>query len=168
MQPDLAPLLSSAKMDWETPDCVLDRVRRIGNIELDPCTTAANPVGARRFFYPPAFDGLEESWSLGSLHGLVYVNPPYGRELPWWVAKCVNESRSPADHVVLLVPSRTDTAWFGLASRHASARCFWRGRLKFRGAAHPAPFPSAVFYFGTELVDDFVAAFADAGETRRL
>jgi hypothetical protein len=38
-----------------TPEYVLTAVRRIlGTIELDPCTEPDNPVGAERFYTPPA------------------------------------------------------------------------------------------------------------------
>ena len=50
--------------------------------------------------------------------------------------------------VVCLVPSRTDTAWWHdtVIAGGAEVR-FVRGRLRFVGAEHPAPFPSAVVIF---------------------
>lgn len=42
----LAPLMSSAKDDWQTPAEVLELVRKVGPIVLDPCTTVDNPTGA--------------------------------------------------------------------------------------------------------------------------
>ena len=158
-------LLSSVKQDWETPDELLDLVRAVDAIALDPCTTPDNPCNARHFFTPTE-DGLSRSWrspypgarrrggmSVTETGRLVFVNPPYGRELPHWADKCIAESVvtygvSDPVPIVLLVPARTDTKWFNRACDSAQALCLLRGRLTFRGAPHPAPFPSAIFYWG--------------------
>lgn len=151
-------LLSSKDPTWQTPDCVLDRVRRIGPIGLDPCTVGGNPTNARAF-YTPQEDGLECSWQTFSGH-VIYVNPPYGRGIGPWVDKC-REASLDGEIVVALLPARTDTRWFPW---DADALCFWRGRLKFRGAPAPAPFPSVVAFWGGPLPRQFFKlAFEDAG-----
>lgn len=61
--------------NWCTPEVVLERVRRIAPIGLDPCTTVDNPVGAWRY-YTPFEDGLASPWDG---FGLVFVNPPYSQ-----------------------------------------------------------------------------------------
>lgn len=152
-------LLSSAKHDWETPESVLEMVRVIGPIALDPCTTPENPARAT-WFYTVEEDGLAHPWSAGALRArwiggmsvasvdwLVYVNPPYGRELPKWIDKCVAEA-SRGVEILALVPARVDTRWYARCVETASAIRFWRGRLTFRAAPHPAPFPSALIYWG--------------------
>lgn len=161
-------LLSSAKPDWETPDHCLESVRSVAPITLDPCTTAANPTGARFYWHPPVFDGLardwEEVWRVGA-GGLIYVNPPYGLSIGKWVEKCASV-RAP---VLALLPARTDTRWFPWS---ANVLCFVRGRIKFRGATASAPFPSVfalwnrdIDFGGTRpaLVDRFTAAFHSWG-----
>jgi hypothetical protein len=117
----------------------------MGPIMLDPCTTSDNPCFAQRWL---SVDGLVQSWKAIAGLGLIYVNPPYGRELPPWVAKCCVEGRSFDCEIILLVPARTDTAWYDNANDSADVLCEWRGRLTFKGAPSPAPFPSAVFYWG--------------------
>lgn len=141
-----AALLSSEKMDWETPDSFLALVRTVGPIGVDPCTTAANPVGAS-WFFTPEHDGLKQDWR-GD--GLVYVNPPYGRALIDWARKMRDESERGAE-IIALVPARTDTRWFQQYVAQADLLCFWRGRLTFKGAPAPAPFPSLVAYWGRKL-----------------
>lgn len=148
---DLDALFSSANPGWQTPPAFLDVVRELGPIGLDPCTTPANPVGAKLFFHPlpsecacdATKDGLESPW-----HdmGLVFCNPPYGRGLGAWSAKMRDEAKRGAE-IVGLLPARTDTKWWQ-AITTADAVCFWRGRLKFVGAPSAAPFPSAVPYWG--------------------
>ena len=101
-----------------------------------------------------SYDGLLQDWS-----GRVWLNPPYGRELPRWIEKAVHEVEAGnCELVVALIPSRTDTTvWqkFILReidteddhiARHPALRVcrFLPGRLHFSGQKDPAPFPSAV------------------------
>jgi hypothetical protein len=179
----LAPLMSSERGDWQTPDEVLARVRAVAPIALDPCTTAANPCGARAILVPPAhrcgldvadgveagWDGLEKAhvWSrIAQRHGgLIYCNPPYGRDVWRWLEKCVEAGWEDEAEVIALVPARTDTKWwqsYCSPPEPAYAVCFWAGRLTFRGAPSPAPFPSALVYWGTRRYR-FADAFASAG-----
>lgn len=158
----LKPLMSSKNPTWETPDCILYRVRQIDFIGLDPCTTDANPTDARHFF-TPAQDGLALEWSTGITGGLIYCNPPYGQGIQHWVDKCRQAART-GERVIALLPSRTDTRWFPW---DADVLCFWRGRLTFQGARWPAPFPSVIAGWGFAKADgstfDFDRVFAQTG-----
>ena len=73
------------------------------------------------------------------------MNPPYGRDMGKWVRKAYEESQRGA-LVVCLVPARTDTAWWHDYAAKGYVR-FLRGRLRFEGGKHSAPFPSAVVVF---------------------
>lgn len=138
-------LLSSESVEWYTPENVLDLVRTVGPIGLDPCAPLdkSNPTGAR-CVYTSEDNGLVRDWR-GC--GLVYVNSPYGRALPAWTEKIAREAAAGCE-IIALLPARTDTRWWQEHVVTAHALCFWRGRLKFRGAPAPAPFPSAIAYFG--------------------
>ena len=162
----------ASRDDWQTPEVVLERVRRLGPIALDPCTTVENPVGAKVTCHPPQ-NGLAPlfSWAgvmrdLGET-GLIYVNPPYSRgNLGPFTARCRAEALAGAE-VVALVPAATSELWFqdACAPRRAAAVCFWRGRLKFVVPGYgdePAPFSSAVVYWGRHR-HRFAAAFDDVG-----
>jgi site-specific DNA-methyltransferase (adenine-specific) len=95
------------------------------NFTLDPCPL--NGIG-----------GLQRSWK----GERVFCNPPYGPGILKWLRK----SRE-ADLAVYLLPARTDTQWWhGWALKAEEVR-FVRGRLKFGGAAHNAPFPSVILVF---------------------
>jgi hypothetical protein len=81
-------------------------------------------------------DGLAQEW-----YGRVYMNPPYGRELPLWVDKLISEFQAGrVTEAVVLVPSRTDTLWFRRLREYP--RAFLWGRLRFSDAANAATFPS--------------------------
>lgn len=144
-------------MDWRTPEPVLERVRQLGPIGLDPCTDADNPCGAGVYY---TRRGLDLPWAG---HGLVYVNPPYGRAVGHWLVKCAAEAREGVE-IVALVPSRTDTSWWHAAYATCQSVAFWRGRLTFVGAPSPAPFPSCLIYWGPRSYY-FACAFSDRART---
>jgi len=73
------------------------------------------------------------------------MNPPFGAQIGHWVRKAHAEAGNGAT-VVCLIPSRTDTSWWHECVKDAEVR-FIRGRIKFVGAKHNAPFPAAVVIF---------------------
>lgn len=71
--------VSSAHHGWTTPPELLERLYGVvgGGFGLDPCSpTRRGPVRAR-LRYTVEDDGLALPW-----RGTVFVNPPYGRQLP--------------------------------------------------------------------------------------
>lgn len=91
--------------------------------------------------------------------GLIFVNCPYGRELPLWLGKCREEAQL-ATPIIALVPARTDTSWWHACAEDCDAIALWRGRLTFEGAPASAPFPSCLFYWG-DRASSFKRAFRD-------
>lgn len=154
-----AALYSSARDSWNTPPEVLDLVRKLGPIGLDPCSNPASLVGAsQEWSLEGGQDGLALSW-LG--YGLVFVNPPYGREIREWVLRCEMSAHDGAE-IVALLPARTDARWWQQHVRTADALVFWAGRLRFLGAPSSAPFPSAVAYWGPRWLT-FLSVFGERG-----
>lgn len=151
-------LKTSEREDWNTPDEVLAPVRAFAGddgIRLDPCGNAHSIVGAKlEYRLDRGDDGLKESWwgRKGDLqHGVVYVNPPYGRGVVLWLAKADTEHEDGVDDIFVLTAARTDTAAFQEHGFRATAICFWKGRITFRGATAPAPFPTAMLYWGSHV-----------------
>ena len=105
-------------------------------------------------YYTPETDGLSQSWDRG---GAVFCNPPYGREIGKWVQKAFEEARG-GYPIVLLIPARTDTAYFHDYIYGKAEIRFVRGRLRFTddegNAADPAPFPSMVVIYNGERVKE--------------
>jgi phage N-6-adenine-methyltransferase len=138
---------SSVHHRWTTPRALLASLYAVfGTFDLDPCSPTANrrkaPVRARMHF-TEADNGLALPW-----HGLVFVNPPYGREIRQWVHKAraeVTEGR--AGPVAALLPARTDTLWWHREIAGSAHIVLIRGRLSF-GDGTPAPFPSALVIWG--------------------
>ena len=166
MSAKLAPLMSSAKQDWETPEHVLDLVRKVaGPIALDVATSPDNPTNADRIF-TEADDGLAQTW-MAPVGRTIWMNPPYNA-LKAWAARWADAAGAAGDlcHYLALTPARTDTQWFRSMRLASDSVCFVEGRLTFKGAPSCAPFPSAIFYAGP-TAHVFADVFRDLGWTVR-
>lgn len=142
----LAVHFSSRSDEWPTPQWLFDQLHQEFGFNLDPCSTDANAKCARHFTRQE--DGLTQDWG----NAIVFMNPPYGREIRHWMAKAFASAGSGAT-VVCLVPARTDTEWWHRYAIHGEVR-FLKGRLKFGDARHCAPFPSAIVVFRPGLHAD--------------
>lgn len=129
-------MFSSRTDMWETPAAFFRALDAEFHFTVDVC---AVPDNAKcKVFYTPEQDGLVQNWG-----GCCWCNPPYGREIGKWVKKAAEAECT----VVMLLPARTDTAWFhDYIYGHAEIR-FVRGRLKFGDSKNSAPFPSMVVIF---------------------
>ena len=134
-------LFSSNRMDWETPDDLFERVNKEFRFTLDAASSHENAKCAKH--YTETENGLYQNWGGET----VWVNPPYGKELPVWIEKCAHEGRKPNTTVVMLIPARTDTKAFHEHIYGKAEIRFIRGRLKFKGAKANAPFPSMIVVF---------------------
>ena len=118
---------SSFTDDWKTPDSLFKKLNEEFNFDHDPCPLKG-------------FNGLVAPWGKRN-----FVNPPYS-QLKEWCKKGYEESLKDK-LVVMLIPSRTDTAaWHDYCMKADEIR-FIRGRLKFGGSKNSAPFPSAIIIF---------------------
>ncbi len=132
-------MFSSNTNEWATPQAFFDELNKEFDFTLDPCATPQNAKCAR--YFTKEIDGLAQSWR----GEVVFCNPPYGRDISKWVAKAYVETLSGgAKLVVLLIPARTDTAYFHdyIYKKHEIR--FVRGRLHFNESKCGAPFPSMV------------------------
>lgn len=136
-------LHSSNKLDWETPQWLIDYLSGIWNIhfDLDVCATAESSKAAA--FISPQENALETDW-----WGNCWMNPPYGKEIGKWIERAWKQANfnHKVKHVVCLLPARTDTSYWHKYVSHGHI-FFIRGRIKFVGAKDPAPFPSALAIF---------------------
>lgn len=132
-----AVMASSERMDWPTSSGDFAELDREFHFTLDAAASSHNAKVNR--FFTEVDEGLMRSWA----GERVFVNPPYGRQLPRWIEKCWNESGH-AELIVALIPARVDTSyWHDYIFGHAEIR-FLRGRMRFEGAENSCPFPIAV------------------------
>ena len=119
-------LLSSKKMDYCTPQGFFDTLNAEFHFTLDAAATEKS-AKCKNFY-----------------------NPPYGRALGAWVRKAYEEAQA-GTTVVLLIPARTDTAYFHDYIYGKAEIRFLRGRLHFEdedgNRFPPAPFPSMVVIY---------------------
>jgi phage N-6-adenine-methyltransferase len=156
-------MFSSGKDDWETPDDFFELYNYLFHFSID---LAANEINHKclRWFGPggEVEDALSVEWDSYLLQGNLWLNPPYSRKLQ---RKFVEKAADAAeDHraylsspegdghfhsnIVCLLPARTDTKLFHeIIQPCASEIGYVKGRLKFKGAEHGAPFPSMVVIF---------------------
>lgn len=124
---------------WETPQELFDKLDAIHHFTLDVCALPENAKCEK--YFTPDDDGLSQEW-----RGVCWCNPPYGREIGKWVEKAYIASEFYGVKVVMLLPARTDTAWFHNYCMKGKIE-FIRGRLKFGKSKNSAPFPSMIVVF---------------------
>ncbi len=119
---------SNYSNEWYTPDDVYKTLDDEFHFKFDPC-----PVGG-------VWDGLYRKWESPT-----FCNPPYQR-IKFWVKKAFDEWQEGVTSV-LLIPSRTDTIWWHEYCMKATEIRFIKGRIKFKNATQPAPFPTCLIVF---------------------
>lgn len=140
-------LFTSETDEWYTPKEIIESVLEVfgGQIDVDPCSNSSvNPNVPAVSHFTKVDNGLLRAWC-----GKIYMNPPYGREIKDWVLKLIEEKQmGNIEEAIALVPARTDTEWFAAFDPHPW--CAVKGRLKFSDHPNSAPFPSAIFYLGSD------------------
>ena len=125
-----------------TPDWLLDAIREVAPIALDPCTTPENPCGAHEFITEAEKKpGCGDCWSWrirnAPYAGLTYVNPPYGNLKPW-MGRCWDEAEDKA-LVYLLCPVRPQRRWFNEYTKGYTVVSLAPFPFKGHKSAFPAP-----------------------------
>lgn len=128
--------------EWYTPPEVFEALGLSFNLDPTAPPGGVPWVPARRYF-TRTDDGLTQPW-----RGRVWLNPPYGRQTPWWLERLAEHGDG-----IALVFARSDTAWFQAYATRATALCFIAGRLRFvpgdgRLGASTAGAPSLLMAFG--------------------
>ena len=141
-------LFSSAKTDWETPQSLFDALDKEFRFVLDAAATEKNAKCAS--YFTPEQDGLIQCWGVKSPYA-VFCNPPYGRDISKWVRKAWQEAKLHGITIVMLLPARTNTAYFHDYILGQAEIRFLRGRLKFLDSdgheQKPTPFPSMIVIY---------------------
>lgn len=135
-------LFTTNTNEWGTPDSVFKYLDNLfGPFDLDPA--ASDELHVCKDYYTIKDNGLKQSWA----NKRVFLNPPYGNEIPFWMRACC-EKRKETLAICALIPARVDTKWFHKYVLHrANDILLVAGRIKFKGAFSSAPFPSLVIFY---------------------
>ena len=133
-------MYTSNSEEWGTPQELFNRLNKEFNFTIDICASKENTKCPK--YYTKEEDALKQEWG-----GVIWMNPPYGRQIGNWVKKAKEIARQGKAPVVCLLPARTDTAWWHDYAMKADEIRFIKGRLKFGDGKGSAPFPSAIVIF---------------------
>ena len=106
--------------DWATPQELFDILNKEFHFTLDPCASDWNAKCKKYFIQKD--NGLLKNWD----NEIVFMNPPYGKELYKWMEKAHKTKGT----VVCLVPAATDTEWWHKYALKGEIR-YLRGRPRF-------------------------------------
>jgi len=155
--------------DLCTPIWILDLVRAMGPIALDPCSNPWSMVGAEvSYSARRGVDGLATPWDFVlrtlEIQGSIFVNPPYSKPGPWCDA--ARDAARAGRQVFVLSKLDPSTQWSATLRGVASARVDFYKRISFDGGAHKTGmFPSTLVYCGAFPLE-FVDLFAPHGDAR--
>lgn len=146
-QRNIAPLLASGQQGWITPPDLFNALNGVFHFELDPCTTASNPLGTK-YFITKDQDGLASDWYFDA-----FVNSPFseiqtdadgklrinkkGKIIQTtivhkWVEKSAKEHKKNGITVVQIMANRTETdAAQVYGFPNVRAVCFLNKRVAF-------------------------------------
>jgi site-specific DNA-methyltransferase (adenine-specific) len=124
------------KDKWETPDKIFNELNDKYKFSLDPCCEIHTAKCKK--YYTEKENGLLQNWS----GERVFVNPPYSRgNIELWMQKCYEESLK-GIVIIALIPVSTSSKWFHEYVLDNADLKFYKGRIRFKGAPHTAPFSS--------------------------
>jgi len=154
---------------WQTPVELLDRIRvyfDAPRIPFDAATADDNPTNAKKFATEKD-SGLSIKWPKA-----VYVNPPYGDDLPAWMGKIAWEAILGNTIITLLPCSRWEQRYWQMAILQANAVCWIRKRVSFirpdtGDKVNGNPYANMILGFNVDH-DRFVAAFETLGACQQL
>lgn len=143
-------ILSSKRMDWETPPPLYAAINEEFHFGLD--AAASHETAKAPKYYTIEDNSLIQSW--GEPGDTVWCNPPYGRGVAAFIRKGYEESLKGVTSVFLIFV-RSDTEWFqtwvlGKDQNEltpADEIRFIEGRVSFVGAASSSTFPSIFVIF---------------------
>ena len=145
----------SERQDWGTPRAFLEWLEtdRSWTPNLDAAASIRNAKAPH--FFTEDDDSLSKDW-----FGDVWLNPPFGNELPKFMKKCAEQiKRKEVRSIMVLIPARTDTKWFHeIVMPHAYLVYLIKGRFNHvrsnavEGAN--APFPSMLVLYRKHRLPD--------------
>lgn len=108
-------------IEWYTPPRIFEALNIAFDMDVASPGREFVPWIPARIHLTVKENGLITPW-----RGSVWCNPPYGARTPAWVQKFCEHRNG-----ILLVFSRTDTAWFHTLTKAEPTLLFVKGRIAF-------------------------------------
>jgi phage N-6-adenine-methyltransferase len=143
------------KDEWLTPPSI---VNSLGEFDLDPSSPINRPWPTAKKHYTIEDDGLKQDWE-----GRVWMNPPYGSQIKFWMNKL-----SAHGNGIALVFARTESKWFHkYCWEKATGVFFFKGRIAFHHVsgekAMSSTAASCLIAYGSDNAEAIKKAIADGG-----
>jgi len=145
-----------SSIEWETPQDFFNALDLEFNFTVDAC---ASPDNAKcSHYWTQQDDALDKDWS----NDIVWMNPPYNRDVWKWVRKAYTESLKGATVVCLIQSKSTDSEMWHKWVMKASEWRFVRDRLHFKknGKGARANISSVIVIFRPYFHGDYPIAKA--------
>jgi len=113
-----------APTDYRTPEDLFSTLDDEFNFSMDVAASKDNTLCLA--FWDEEANALFQEWGITN-----WCNPPF-HHLEAWVDKAIFEMKC-GHTTVMLLPNRTEQAWFARCLRYAYSIRFIRGRLDFSG-----------------------------------
>jgi phage N-6-adenine-methyltransferase len=146
-------LMSSANIEWETPNTIFSPLNSIFKFSLDAAASESNTkclVYINQEQNALTVDWKEYMLECGAQTNTVWLNPPYSSKLVLPFMKKVEEEYNEGLTIVTLTAARTETKFFRIIWERARYLIFIYQRLKFELQGQPvgtATFPSVISVF---------------------
>lgn len=129
--------------EWCTPRWLFDKAAEALGVKFDIDAAASDENALAPIYYTEQRSAFapDNDWA-----GNVWCNPPYSmlKKFAALAVEMIDSGRS--NSWTFLIPARTDTIAFHTMAARAESIYFLKGRVAFVGAAHGAPFPSAIVH----------------------
>ena len=113
---------------FNTPLYLFNYLHRFFEFEVDPCDSGNQHLGLPYSYRESDnFSGLEKPWMWNT-----FVNPPYGKQNEIkWISKAFREYNQYGKNIFMLLPAKTESAWFSTLMINADIIIFPRPRVNF-------------------------------------
>lgn len=115
---------AAVRQQWSTPDELFLQLHSEFAFTVDAAAASSN--AKLSIFWGEAEDALTQPWQ----GHRVWCNPPYINVTPW-VHKAQSEAHNHGVTTALLLPARTEQAWFKSLLADSVELAFFAGRIQF-------------------------------------
>jgi phage N-6-adenine-methyltransferase len=148
----------ATRIDWETPKWLFDHLEAEFHFTHDVCASYDN-TKIMPSYWDEEDDALRQQW-----HGVLWMNPPYGKQIGEWVYKAYLSAVQLDATVVCLLPARSNCDWWKYVIQ-GEVR-FIRRKLRFVGASSDSMFPNVIVIFRPKLEHGGTMSILDVREDR--